>query len=1356
MPAPILVIGSGGSGMAILLQLKERLIEMYGEIPASVAFLQIDIQKPQSSDEFHGIHLEAQEYISLIDSHHDLENDSTTLADEKTKHDLKNDSTMSVDEKTKIEIIYENHAKEDLGWDWVDTNRLEISLIGAADRTIVGGSKQCRPLGRAALFLCNQVLRKRLQTILTKLILQSHHASSYQKEITEQDLAIKNHSEQKRLNIGQILVFIVGSIAGGMGAGTLLDLGLLVRQVAGGIDGIDRNLYCIGTLIGPRIFTSNWDGQLSRTGNNTNRGQETLGLYSNAYAFLRETDRLCVQRAYTKFEISLMPQVTYPDSLLTDPVSLKTLVFDDVFVFDTRNRLNRSLAGMSDQYVTARNDVVFPAVADFIAAHVDNRIALHLAVHRTNWSNIFKGQYERQFSSAGIYTWIFPREDVRKAVGLRLLEQVVSNYLVAEDAVLNQNSQLLPGTRHMNAVPEIARKKRQAEGKFLTPKEFVDFQFSSQTIASDNREGGEGDIGNHTFIRNAVLLANDSEQALPIRQTDVEAILKLVVSDTEAESQIVKLAQMFTRSFREYENHSKINEDQKKFEKINEWVQTYIGLGDIGNESGSFDQKGIWYGRWDAILGEFQKPYKVQFERVIDRTLMALLNEREVQEGEQMGRLKANRLEFTIRVLNELELLIGEFNRRVQRAFGEQDTQHQDLVERVMSLNILCVQGIERKIIGIPLGSYVGDYVKERRKLAEVQMYRRLKRVLEQLAELLTGVIRDAKKALLSWRETLRSVLNELRKEGNFHTERRKRKDAILVRRYLPQGEARSRLEKRLERDYRDKTLEALLGNFQRGNGIEWTRGIIDNQNTDKKETQAFFYVWTNHQEMNGHGAADIAKALMRWAFSDRGSFLGEMGNPQEVDMAQLIWEEVDADTQHSSTRLATSFLEHEATYALLETQASLKIKGERYLCLPTVPTAQGLAEVQADAKAREHFFDEFLTYYNSKTGDYQNQTDPVRQPDAPTVAFVMEMLHGLVVDDLEIFNAAAPSYWYDVFPQPPHAYGKGLHLFREESEAAQIEWQFEEPRKALQLERTRLSPYIVDLLGCESLDDEKHPVKMERTFALALAFGLVGHSQVGTTKQTFLSPVPLRVGMNLDEAFQLTKVQENDFGAILDAELQGQLRILWALRSACLGGMDQRDPKRTFTAGDVQRWWLNAARRGAQEIDSEAVAYLEHFRDETVVAYLRSEDARIRDMGKIFYVALTTQAQQIRFHHESQGIDVIGQRWSLAPALNGNSTPYKVEKPVFGSPVSQPVDSSLPSQLLELTLSIRRLIGELEDLQDEERAGGKVAEDISDIMEKLAKKRREVRLAYTELKIEAKDKEKLFNEIDAVISSKK
>jgi hypothetical protein len=194
---PTLLVGLGGTGQKVLIQLKARFLRNYGEVPPAIEFLCFDTDQTAEQTQIEGRVVRLTADTELVN-----------IGGIETPNIIRN-----LDKYPSIAA-------------WIAEDKERIPT-----RAIVMGAQQVRPLGRLSLFWRVELIHRKLQSAVQRL--------------TDLKLGI----EQKGIN-----VFVISSVCGGTGSGIFLDVAYLTRHV------IERSglqssfCYVNGVLALPSVF----------------------------------------------------------------------------------------------------------------------------------------------------------------------------------------------------------------------------------------------------------------------------------------------------------------------------------------------------------------------------------------------------------------------------------------------------------------------------------------------------------------------------------------------------------------------------------------------------------------------------------------------------------------------------------------------------------------------------------------------------------------------------------------------------------------------------------------------------------------------------------------------------------------------------------------------------------------------------------------------------------------------------------------------------------------------------------------------------------------------------------------------
>ncbi|MGD0191128.1 MAG: tubulin-like doman-containing protein [Rhizomicrobium sp.] len=330
-----LFLGFGGTGAHILTYVKELAVQKHGERPEHLEFLEFDTIARENWKPGHTVPIagdagaeekiaEGNEISLEPTSEYFYLEDAPISFSHMCQHELANPVTRS--------RVYPQYT------DWLHSDWLNQILPSAA-LNLTRGAAQQRQIGRYAMFA-------NAAGIVT-------------------DLSRRLQDMQSRAGRDNVNVWIVGSAAGGTGAGCLIDAAYMTRLAA---EQIGRNISVFSVVVLPDVYSDVFDDPT------TDKKRSSL---ARSYAFLRELDRV---------QHPLLPGDRY------DPGSARGDVWSEVLyapggtlhanarspLFDYRIYLSRDCKGDSDR------TIFFSSVANALDSFTDENVGSRLMQDQVN------------------------------------------------------------------------------------------------------------------------------------------------------------------------------------------------------------------------------------------------------------------------------------------------------------------------------------------------------------------------------------------------------------------------------------------------------------------------------------------------------------------------------------------------------------------------------------------------------------------------------------------------------------------------------------------------------------------------------------------------------------------------------------------------------------------------------------------------------------------------------------------------------------------------------------------------------------------------------------------------------------
>jgi hypothetical protein len=364
---PALVIGLGGTGQWVLTYLKKNLIDTYGEVPQTVRMLSFDTTGIASEAEIEKGEAEERAQVGNI-----------TLGEGEFIY-------LGGNIKSICEDIRDGERKHPHIRSWLQAKYyLRAHDDDAYD--ISKGAGRRRQFGRMAVFY--------------DLAIGSPQITGK----IEQALSDIKSARERTMPVE---IYVVCSLAGGTGAGMVIDVAHLARVMA---KKVQLDCAVRGFLVLQNTFAP-----VARIDD----------VQPSAFAAMRELDRfmLVFDRDYP---------IYYSSS--TQKSDLQTIyrskLFDNCYLLDAR-RLTKPLDG------TPPKLGVFPSVADCMSVLLDPETGETFSTHYKNVNDrLAKAQAQEGkalYSSLGTYTYVLPIEDIIERNILKLARDLMEKRLVTID-----------------------------------------------------------------------------------------------------------------------------------------------------------------------------------------------------------------------------------------------------------------------------------------------------------------------------------------------------------------------------------------------------------------------------------------------------------------------------------------------------------------------------------------------------------------------------------------------------------------------------------------------------------------------------------------------------------------------------------------------------------------------------------------------------------------------------------------------------------------------------------------------------------------------------------------------------------
>lgn len=927
MPKRVLAIGVGGSGKAVLTVLKERLKETYGYTPDNVVLLSLDTDDLREVDTFAGARLEPQfdKQGREPEFRHVVSPPGITM--DTIFADIANGRTAP--------YMF-----------WLEKEKLE-RILTQTERDIRGGAQQRRSIGRTALF---QKWSSPVYDSIEAAIRRMYgNPDEDARPVDSIDI-----EKSKRL------VFIIGSVAGGTGSGFFIDVANLVRHAIHSNNNW-QSIDVSGIIVLPDAFSSY-----------TSTMDDPTNLKPNSYAALRELDR------FNRVHSNQFPYMIRYGQDIRSITWGTNQPMDHVYLVDTASRSASSDTALTGNPMRG----VFPVIADFVMAHVDQSLGDALATLRSNAGLHYDKGEGWIYSSFNVMTYIFPVDDVIESFTYRFLKEMLAE-------------QFLP----------LTDKKADAQLEQVALKE-VDRVFSENSISGRVNPG---------VIQKAIAATRRIEPERP--PMDWQGLFGMIaLSDSAFAEDYQDLDQALA-----YLSGNMIpsGEGDYKRESYTEGYMRLFNFGEqfmddfLGPQLDPDDENSRSGGDWDKILAPYRDALVLRFAEAIDAALLEILNRRHPETK----LLEPARLPYARRVVAALKNRLVRFRASLEGEYREVglDTHIRQVSEGVRS-NITWMQ--ETKDQRKPLfgkadavkaqEAYSSALVQKMELILHQRVYRTILDVLDALGAAdqdkdgNLSVLDQVALEMENWQATFTEVSGIVRKWEQRHNENREAKKRVRVRRYLTNEEFEKQLY--LQREHWGTVCPRVLGQVRGQRGMNWQR-------TDDTEPLQYKLFTTWGEEAKG--ADEIARKF----------FVGVK------DLFQVVRQSITATDRVAQVFTSSSHFINIASQ-IVEPFLRYNPAGngkemfhERYVSFNSE---------KATDEARK-----FMNEADATLGDNGFNVD--KRAESLVACTVVEVARGVSLKAVDQFVACEPDYRNKLFKGR-----ESIHLFPEEQMATDYEGRIE------------------------------------------------------------------------------------------------------------------------------------------------------------------------------------------------------------------------------------------------------------------------------------------------------------------------
>ena len=780
MAKRVLTIGVGGTGKAVLTILKERLEETYGQVPDNVVLLSFDTDDLRDIDVFAGTRLNP-------------EYDERGREPEFRQITSKPGVTMD----TIFADLASGRTKSFMYW--LEKEKLD-RILSPAERDIRGGAQQRRPIGRVALF---QRWDNPIYSSIVDAITRVYGEPEEERPVDEIKL-----EQSKRL------VFIVGSVAGGTGSGFLIDVANLVQHA------IQRNktrwqsLDVSAIIVLPDAFSIY-----------TTVMQDPTNLKPNSYAALRELDR------FVRTHRASLPYMIRYDTSIESITWSTNQPLDHIYLVDTA-----SPSGLGE--FDLRGDPmrgVFPLIADFIMAHIDDSLGNAIATNRSNAGQHYNKEEGWQYSAFNIMSFIFPVDDVIESFSYRFLREMLTR-------------QFLP----------IIDKKVEARVKQEAQKE-------TERVFSENTVDGKV---NPTVIQKALAVTRRMDPETPdVGWPELFNLISLSESGFAEDYQALEqwLSYLSASLVPTKEGDYKHETYAEGYVRLLNFSEDFMNEC-LGPQTDPEDEESREGGEWDKILGRYREALRQRFAEALDAALLNALNRRDPNTNI----LAPARLPFARIMVATLKERLVQFKSILEEHYRQLDidTRIRQTNEELRNAIAWMHDTKDKKTFALPFMTPEARkaqeaYISLFQDKMELVLHRRIYHAVMDVLDALGAAERDkdgnlsvldmAALELENWEATLQEVDKILARKEREHKRNRDEKRRVKVRRYLTDDEFEDSLYRRLFGPIASRVLGRVRGEM----GMEWKR---------REEIEPLYYKLTTTWAEEAEGAERIAQSFFAGA----------------------------------------------------------------------------------------------------------------------------------------------------------------------------------------------------------------------------------------------------------------------------------------------------------------------------------------------------------------------------------------------------------------------------------------------------------------------------------------------------------
>ncbi len=567
---PTLVIGLGGTGFQVIKRLKQQFNKRYDNAKLPIRYLLIDT-------------------------------DLKTFLDDSIENDEKCQLRFGDGIKNTLDWAYNNP-----NFDWLPQNpKITPDFFTSTDQ----GAGLIRPIGRLYLY-------KNAKLVYDILTNAKNDMVDLHKVLTDIGSSYLENIERHK-------VYIVGSLAGGTGCGTFLDVAVMLSKI------FNRDNT---NLIGLFTMESCYDDKLSSDGDSQSRSK------ANCYAALKELEFYMSSIVNHDDERYLFKYSSVGE------IKLEKKLLDVCYLIENKNEIGGVLTNIEDIYDLCSLQL-FQEIGTTLGSQLRADYANFICKDR---DPVFKK--ERNFSTFSSSSMVFPVESLKHYCSLRLSNSILSK--------------LGEGSINKNLLQEEVGKLMEQINSVINFEDFIENFASKYKVQTSicYEDMNNGRIENLTRIDEYVSdLRKRWQEKKADFQGEIQVVLNKFVDNNLAYKGIEYIVELFTKlkieAFKEYSELS---------------IYTSYVSGKIKSEINTIKDRKIVKGK-ESIPLEFVNKFNGYMDQEEQKIKIQILKDRYTMIEDARNNVNEMLLEFKSRMndmKNEIKHNLNKIQNQSMRTYG--------------------------------------------------------------------------------------------------------------------------------------------------------------------------------------------------------------------------------------------------------------------------------------------------------------------------------------------------------------------------------------------------------------------------------------------------------------------------------------------------------------------------------------------------------------------------------------------------------------------------------------------------------------------------------------------------------------